>query len=562
MSEFGEENSIPRKEKALVLIAILIGCLVGCVSLGWAATRVVTPNNIVLMEDIADLNASSIYSPNSGIGAYSFLISAFTNDTGTFYRAVNGTSNKVIDAWTSTDVATVTQSAIDLATSTKPIEIVFTSGTFSGMQNLNESSFVTLQGQEGNSTIFLRTADKTILNFDGEQQCYVKNIAFYDPVGSTYTSSAITIAQTWRSYFENLNFNNFNKDIFYISGTNSTSYSYWNHFDSIFAYTQENASSGSLFNLNNYAMDSYINNVQTCNIDTGITAYGGANNWYPSNCWFVGGSHSIHIIADSWFGGWTITNIYSDTFKSHPIWLNASTGSIGNLELKNLWFYPKTNNIPNTIPDNVDYIRLDVSGGQTIQYTHFDSLQGTEVTTQVTNSYIINKQGAGTLVNCSFTNNFIPYLNNTARYNGITISDIQNDKLYLTHSRIDRIMVYDGATGASFTDTSYPANSGRNAYAYWKPADYQDNTIIGVYLQATGVVTANTGYIKLLANQTDVVGSEVTITGTSAAGIDTVRSGNIYANMPTSPAGLAFNRYIATSGTFTVFKIELLIIYA
>jgi hypothetical protein len=97
-------------------------------------------------------------------------------------------------------------------------------------------------------------------------------------------------------------------------------------------------------------------------------------------------------------------------------------------------------------------------------------------------------------------------------------------------------------------------------YVYWSTGDYSGNTIIGVYFQVTAIVSANTGHVKLLQNQNDVTGSEVSITATSAAGVDTVRSGNIYANMPTT-AGLGFNRYISTSGTITIFKIELLVFY-
>ena len=66
MSEYGE-NNVPRKEKALVLIAILFGCLIGSVSIVWAATRVVTPTNIVLQEDLAALVTAA--------GTYNFMIS-------------------------------------------------------------------------------------------------------------------------------------------------------------------------------------------------------------------------------------------------------------------------------------------------------------------------------------------------------------------------------------------------------------------------------------------------------------------------------------------------------
>ena len=95
---------------ALVCIGIIFfGTYYGLAPLVAAqGTRLtVTPDNIVLMDDLADLNASSIYSPDSGVGAYSFLISSFTNATGTFYQAMNGTSNKIVDSFTSSDCASV-----------------------------------------------------------------------------------------------------------------------------------------------------------------------------------------------------------------------------------------------------------------------------------------------------------------------------------------------------------------------------------------------------------------------------------------------------------------------
>lgn len=121
MSEYGEENSIPRKEKALVLIAILIGCLVGCVGAGWAATRVVTPDNIVLQDDLtaAIANATQTQSlpwdnitDTAPIGPYNFMISTFTNDTATYYQATNGTDGKILDSWTSTNKTFTIDSAL------------------------------------------------------------------------------------------------------------------------------------------------------------------------------------------------------------------------------------------------------------------------------------------------------------------------------------------------------------------------------------------------------------------------------------------------------------------
>lgn len=113
-----------KREKVLAIFLVGI-CLVSLGSyLGYAvaaSTRAVTPDNIVLMDDLDSITKTSSLpwdniTDTAPIGPYNFMISTFTNDTATYYQATNGTDGKILDSWTSTNASNIIQNALNSLT--------------------------------------------------------------------------------------------------------------------------------------------------------------------------------------------------------------------------------------------------------------------------------------------------------------------------------------------------------------------------------------------------------------------------------------------------------------
>ena len=98
------------------------------------------------------------YSNGGPSGAYDYLVFTFTNNTGTYYAAKDS-FGKIIDAWTSTDVAEIEIELFKLA----PVSIKYTSGNFTGYTPVYVPSNVKLQGAGMYQTI--RTGTLALGNY-------------------------------------------------------------------------------------------------------------------------------------------------------------------------------------------------------------------------------------------------------------------------------------------------------------------------------------------------------------------------------------------------------------
>jgi hypothetical protein len=331
-------------------------------------------------------------------------------------------------AFSSTDCAVVFNSITTIAeTNNIPMDIEFTAGTFIG-DDMNIPTQVTVRGAGiGVTNIQRNHVDKSIfiLNqyagtpFKWQGYNEISDINFVDKQTEHGTAPVIYIEQTRNSTFARNCFSNFTSDCYYIttqfSNNPSSGYSYWNnYFDNKFnnAYI----STGSCFNLTNFAYDSTISGVSGTYGGYGLWCAGGqfitVQNWYltkPTICDFYLESRSNQTGTNgggSALANWRFNNICLDSPIKAAFIFNETQQTFFGMSFRDItlltapgqsytynWFYFENNGSLST---------------RTIWNSVFDGIYGHP--SMATGYALFNSSALGAVKNCTIINNYVTFI--------------------------------------------------------------------------------------------------------------------------------------------------------
>ena len=345
--------------------------------------------------------------------------------SGSTHRAWYGANSTL--AYSSTNASYVIQSAIN-ALGTAGGKIFINKQTYLISSTINTKSFVEIYGEGIDKTIFERTGDFPLFDYRekvgqnaNQEKCVLADLSISGKWNSGWTSPLVRISQLKDSLFRNIHIKNFKGIAFDVTGVSSYM-SFWNKWENIFVGNDwAEGGTGTIFNLDQYTADSWIDTVY----GSGRAKYGifanGAITWTVRNFWVTEVENYIYLKSDTELRGWLFENIILDWAETaatgHAIVLNVTSADILNVRFREIRYIGSWTSF--------DLVRFNIASGRTIKEVNFETLTGYPTRS---NCFIFNMQGAGSISSLEIEKNFVG--GTTNRYNNIPLTCISSDPYY------------------------------------------------------------------------------------------------------------------------------------